>query len=143
MLFADASALIKRYVREPYSAATRRRLAAGPVAVSRLSEVEVPAAFARLCREGRMSDRARDRALAAFASDFAAWYIVELTADITALARRCLGRHHLRSGDAIQLASALWLQQSLGEPLDGLLAFDARLVLAARQEPLVVVGAPS
>jgi predicted nucleic acid-binding protein len=141
MLFADASALIKRYVREPHSAATRKRLAAGPTAVSRLSEVEVPSGLARLCREGRLADRARDRALAAFASDFTAWYVVELTADVTALARRCLTRHHLRSGDAIQLASALWLQQSLGEPLEGFLAFDARLVLAARDEPLVIVGA--
>lgn len=25
------------------------------------------------------------------------WYVVELTADVTALARRCLARHHLRS----------------------------------------------
>ena len=141
MLFADASALIKRYVREPHSAPTRKRLAAGPIAVSRLSDVEVPSGLARLCREGRLADRARDRALAAFVSDFTSWYIVELTADVTALARRCLIRHHLRSGDAIQLASALWLQEALVEPLEGFLAFDARLVLAARDEPLVIVGA--
>jgi predicted nucleic acid-binding protein len=140
MLFADASALIKRYVREPHTARTRRRLAAGPVAVSRLSDVEVPSGLARLCRDRRLTDRARDRALAAFTSDFASWYVVELTPDVTALARRCLTRHDLRSGDAIQLASALWLQESLGEPLAGFLAFDARLVLAARGEPLVVVG---
>jgi len=141
MLFADASALIKRYVREPHSTPTRRRLAAGPVAVSRLSEVEVSSGLARLCREERLTARARDRALTAFAADFTSWYVVELTADITAIARRCLGRHHLRSGDAIQLASALWLQQSLGESLDGLLAFDARLVIAARDESLVIIGA--
>jgi len=142
MLYADASALITRYVREPRSAATRRRLAAGPIAVSRLSDVEVPSGLARLCREGRLTDRARDRALTAFASDFMSWYVVEMTADVTALARRCLTRHSLRSGDAIQLASALWLQQSLGEPLQGFLAFDMRLLLAARNEPLVIVGAP-
>lgn len=140
MLFADASALIKRYVREPHSAPTRRRLAAGPIAVSRLSDVEVPSGLARLCREGRLTDRARDRALTAFATDFTSWYVVELTPDVTALARRCLTRHDLRSGDAIQLASALWLQQSLGEPLEGLLAFDARLVTAARDESLAIVG---
>jgi predicted nucleic acid-binding protein len=141
MLFADASALIKRYVREPHSTTTRRRLAAGPVAVSRLSEVEVPSGLARLCREGRLTERARDRALAAVAADFAAWYIVELSHDVTAIARRCLTRHHLRSGDAIQLASALWLQQALDESLGGFLAFDDRLVVAARNEPLVVIGA--
>jgi predicted nucleic acid-binding protein len=141
MLFADASALIKRYVREQHGARTRRRLAASPVAVSRLSEVEVPSALVRLCREGRLSERARDRALAAFDADLASWYVVELTTDVTALARRCLTRHTLRSGDAIQLASALWLQESLGEPLEGLLAFDSRLISAASREPLVLVSA--
>lgn len=141
MLFADASALIKRYVREPHSAGTRRRLAAGPVAVSRLSEVELPSGLARLYREGRLTTRGRDRALAAVTADFGAWHVVELTQDVTAIARGCLSRHHLRSGDAIQLASALWLQQALGERLSGFLAFDERLLTAARNEPLLIAGA--
>ena len=138
MFFVDASALVKRYVRERHSAKVRRRLAAGPVAVSRLSEVEVPSALARLCREGRLSARARDRALAAVVSDFASWHVVELTTAVTALARDRLMRHELRTGDAIQLASALWLQDALGEPLQGVVAFDTRLVAAARAERLMV-----
>jgi hypothetical protein len=38
----------------------------------------------------------------------------------------------MRTGDAIQLASALWLRQSV--PLPGLVAFDTRLVRAAVSE---------
>ena len=115
-------------------------MAAGPVAVSRLSEVEVPSALARLGREGRLSPRARDRALRAFDRDLTSWHIVEVTADVTALARTQLLRRDLRSGDAIQLASALWLRQAT--PLAGLLAFDARLAAAALAEQFTVLGPP-
>jgi predicted nucleic acid-binding protein len=142
MHFADASALVSRYVQEPRSAKARRLLEEAPIAVSRLSEVEVVSAFARLCREDRLSRRARDRAIAAFTADLTSWYVVEVTATIAASARRLLIRRALRSGDAIQLASALWLQQAAGEPLESVLAFDERLIAAARAEHLPITGPP-
>lgn len=132
MVFVDASALVKRYVRERHSTKVRRLVAAGPVAVSRLSEVEVPSALARLARERRLSARARDRAVKGFITDFAAWHVIEITTAVTALARTLLHRHDLRAGDAIQLASAIWLRQAV--PLSGVLAFDTRLVAAALAE---------
>lgn len=132
MVFVDASALVKRYVRERHSVKVRRLVAAGPVAVSRLSEVEVPSALARLVRERRLSARSSDRAIAAFVTDFTACHVVEITADVTALARTLLHRHDLRAGDAIQLASAVWLRQTV--LLSGVLAFDTRLVAAAHAE---------
>ena len=58
MRFFDASALIKRYVREPHSAAVRRWLATGPAAISRLSEVEV--SRSRTCRWSRSWRTTRD-----------------------------------------------------------------------------------
>jgi predicted nucleic acid-binding protein len=132
MVFVDASALVKRYVRERHSVKVRRLLAVGPVAVSRLSDVEVPSALARLVRERRLSARARDRAIAAFVTDLAAWHVVEITTDVTALARTLLHRHDLRAGDAIQLASAIWLRRTV--ELSGALAFDTRFVTAAHAE---------
>jgi predicted nucleic acid-binding protein len=51
MLFVDASALVKRYARERHSVKARRLLTAAPIAISRLSEVEVPSALARLVRD--------------------------------------------------------------------------------------------
>jgi uncharacterized protein len=132
MVFADASALVKRYVRERHSVQVRRLLAAAPVAVSRLSEVEVPSALARLVRERRLSARAGDRAIAACVTDFTAWHVVEITSDVTALARILLQRHDLRAGDAIQLASAVWLRRTVSS--SGVLAFDTRLVAAAGAE---------
>lgn len=136
MLFVDASALVKRYVREQHSASVRRLLADGPVAISRLSEVEVPSALARLVRERRLSARARERALAAFVVDLTSWHVVEMTTAVTALARTTLFQYDLRSGDAIQLASALWMRRTV--PLAGLLAFDTRLVAAAVAERFTV-----
>lgn len=132
MLFVDASALVKRYVREAHSTRVRRLLASGPVAVSRWSEIEVTSALARLAREGGLTAAARDRARKAMIADLDSWHIVELVPAVFAVARALLVRHALRSGDAIQLASATWLRQFV--PVTGVLAFDARLVEAAKAE---------
>ena len=139
MRFFDASALIKRYVREPHSAAVRRWLTSGPVVISRLSEVEVVSGLARLGREGAIAAPRRDRAIAAFTRDIGAWHVVELSGEVSALARALLLRHPLRSGDAIQLASALRLQQITHLPLTAFVAYDARLLAAAAAEGLAAV----
>jgi len=133
MRYVDASALVKRYVREQGSTKVRRLISSAVPATSRLSEVEVASALERRAREGAFSVAERDRALAALEEDFAAILVVELTSDITARARTLLERHSLRAGDAIQLASCLYLRDQLGEEVP-LLAFDARLTEAARRE---------
>ncbi|MBI3982026.1 MAG: type II toxin-antitoxin system VapC family toxin [Gemmatimonadetes bacterium] len=140
MRFFDASALVKRYVRERASTRVRRLLRRGDVAVCRLSEVEVVAAFARLARDRAMSVAQRDRAVAAFAADLAAWTVVEIQPDVTKTARRLLLRHPLRAGDAIQLGAALVLQEALAQPIDEFVAYDEQLIEAARREQLTVAS---
>lgn len=130
---------MKRYAQEPGSAQVRRLLSGGDIlATSRLSEVEVTSAIVRRARDGAFGTRERDRALAAVAADFASIHVVELTPEVATKARGALLRHTLRAGDAIQLASCLFLQQELGEPV-GLVAFDERLEAAARAEGLDLV----
>lgn len=90
MQFFDASALVKRYVREPESVRVRKLLRADAVAVSRLSEVEVVSAFARLARDHALTPAQRDRATAAFVRDLSAWVVVEVTTTVTTTARRLL-----------------------------------------------------
>lgn len=136
MRYFDASALVKRYVREDASVRVRRLLVSDTPATSRLSEVEVASALERRAREGAFSPAERDRALAALGADFPALVVVELTPEIAARARAILQRHALRAGDAVQLASCLYLQEQLGEPVT-IVAFDERLLTAARQEGLV------
>lgn len=136
----DASALVKRYVREAGSVTVRRLIASGIAASSRLSEVEVSSAAIRRAREGAFTIQRRDRILAALQRDVPALAVVEMTPEITAHARALLLRHPLRAGDAIQLASCLYLQQQLAQPVP-FVAFDRRLVQAARAEGLTVITA--
>jgi predicted nucleic acid-binding protein len=138
MRFFDASALVKKYVRETDSARVRRLLRSGEVALSRLSEVEVVSAFARLARDEAISVAQRNRAAAAFVSDLMAWHVIELTPDVMATARRLLMQHQLRAGDAVQLSAALVLQIGLGEALEEFVAYDHRILDVADAEQLAV-----
>ena len=131
---------MKRYVREPGAVAVRRLLKADAGAASRLSEVEVASALVRRAREGAFTVEERDRALASLADDLATLIIVEFAPEITADARALLLRHRLRAGDAVQLASCLYLQREMSQPLP-FVAFDDRLAEAARHEGLTVVPA--
>jgi len=65
--------------------------------------------------------------------------VVEFTPDITVEARALLLRHRLRAGDAVQLASCLYLQREVGRPLP-FVVFDDRLAEAARHEGVTVVS---
>jgi predicted nucleic acid-binding protein len=131
--------LVKRYVREPGAVAVRRLLKSDSAAASRLSEVEVASALVRRAREGAFTVEERDRALASLAADVSALIVVELTQDITSDARALLLRHRLRASDAVQLASCVYLQRELGQPVP-FVVFDARLQEAARHEGVTVVS---
>jgi predicted nucleic acid-binding protein len=138
MRFFDASALVKRYVQEPHTPRVRRLIAAGNVIVSRLSEVEVAAALARLVREKALTAAEGARALEAFRRDFDRWHVIELAPEVTARAQGLLERHAISANDAIQLASAQYFELMMDEPLAEFVAFDRRLLDAARAEGLAV-----
>ncbi len=141
MRYFDASALVKRYVREEGGAAVRRLLRSGVPATSRLSEVEVASALARRAREGAFPQAERDRALAALSGDTVSLTIVEVTPEVAARARSLLVSYPLRASDAIQLASCLYLQQEIGAPME-FVAFDRRLNEAAAREGLKLQPRP-
>lgn len=138
MLYFDASALAKRYVREKGSAKVRRLLSSDVPATSRLSAVEIASALMRRSREGALSGKNRDRALTVLDGDLSAMVVVELSPEIVTRARALLKRHPLRAGDAIQLASCLQLQEGLADEPVRFVAFDARLIAAARAEDVRV-----
>lgn len=113
-------------------------MALGPLATSRLTEVEVASAFARRCREGAFGVADRDQALADLTHDLKAITIVEVVSAVTSRARALLIRHALRAGDALQLASCLALRD--GMETVAFAAFDERLVEAAREEGLQILS---
>jgi uncharacterized protein len=129
---------VKKYVRETDSARVRRLLRSGEVALSRLSEVEVVSAFARLARDGAISVAQRDPATAALVSDLLAWHVIELTPDVMATARRLLMQHQLRAGGAVQLSAAPVVQVGLAEALEEFVAYDHRILSVANAEQLAV-----
>jgi predicted nucleic acid-binding protein len=137
MRYFDASALAKRYVREKGSVKVRRLLSSDLAAASRYSAVEIASAVARRTREGAISPENRERTLAALQVDLSAMLIVELTADVVVRAQALLQRHSLRAGGAVQLASYLQLREALEDQVS-LVAFDERLIAAARKERIVV-----
>ena len=104
-------------------------------ATSRFSEVEIASALTRRSREGSFSPAERDRALAALHHDFLLLRLVELVPAVVERARGLLVRHPLRAGDALQLASCLFLRGSLESDV-AFLGFDDRLNDAAQAEGL-------
>jgi predicted nucleic acid-binding protein len=133
MRYFDASALRKRYVREAGSVKVRRLLSSDTAATSRLSHVEIASALMRRFREGLLSEAKRESALVTLNEDLAAMLVVELTAQVVARSQGLLQRHSLRAADAVQLASCLHLREELEDDVS-LVAFDERLVTAARKE---------
>ena len=101
--------------------------------------IEIASALARREREGAFTAAERDRAARRLNADLAAYILVELTPELSADAQALLLRHALRSGDAVQLASCLYLQRETGQRIL-FAAFDDRLNNAARAEGLTLAS---
>jgi hypothetical protein len=134
--FLDASALVKRYVREPGSdrihALIRRR---AELLLSRISAVEVPAGLWKRCRAGDMAVSEARRLTTSFESDLLQINIVEPRPATLALAAALVERHPLRAYDAVQLASGLRWARETGIALTFVCA-DVRLATVARHEKI-------
>jgi len=139
IVYVDASALAKRYVREAETETVNLVLESELPVISRLTEVEVVSALARRCREGALPAGERDRALEALRRDLATLHVVEITAPVARLGCELLLRHALRAGDALQLAACLFLRDSVGRPV-AFLAYDDRLGRAAAAEGLELLA---
>jgi uncharacterized protein len=132
-LYADSSALLKRYVDEPDSKAADAILRSDSVLVTgRHTIIEVRRNLARL-----VGDRDLARARAAFTQDLAAIAIVELDEVTCEGAAGIAEVTGVRSLDAMHLSAA----QRVGGPGVTFATFDARQAQAARSLGFTVVGA--
>jgi uncharacterized protein len=120
VLYADSSALVKRYLAEHGSDKLNAKIAETTrarhrVLTSVLSFAEVHAAMARKLGE-RPPLRATEYhwATARFDSDWRTYLTrVDLTTAVLTLIPNLVKRHFLKGSDAIHLASALWVRDSL------------------------------
>jgi predicted nucleic acid-binding protein len=134
--YLDASALVKRYIVERGSRETIALTAdAEMTATSIVSRAEVAAAFAKAVRAGLVRDASARNAQRRFAGDWPDLVRVSVTEALVERAEGLAWEHGLRGYDAIQLASALTWQESVGEEI--LLAtFDQQLWEAANRSGL-------
>lgn len=137
-VFADSSALVKRYADEPGADVVR---ALPVLVVSALARVEVPAALWRKTRMGELSAQDARLLSVAFAADYAddeVMLAVAVRANVLDDAARLVATHALRAYDAVQLASARAAREADAQ-VDGFACFDADLRQAAATEGFALV----
>ncbi len=140
-LYLDTSSLFKLYVEELGSRAIEALASrAETVHTSRVAYAEFRGSIARARRDRRVLDIAYSEALADFENSWLTYSIKEVTEPLVHLAGDLAAKHFLRGFDAIHLASAVTLQQELGEPIT-FSASDDRLMEAARAEGLTAATA--
>jgi predicted nucleic acid-binding protein len=130
-LYVDSSALLKRYIDEPDSAAANALLASdASLLTGRHTIVEVRRNLARL-----LAERDAAGAKAAFVEDIAAFGIVELDSVTCEIAADIAELTGARTLDALHLAAA----QRIGAAGVPFVTFDLRQAQAARALGLAVL----
>lgn len=141
--YFDASALVKRYVDEAGSIWVRdllTTLSDDLVAMADVTRVEVASALARRAREGVITIAERDALIDTFLTHADDEYSV-MAAGRAVIGRAIalVQRHPLRAYDAVQLATAVTLRDSLdafGLPPLIFVSGDTNLLSAAQAEGL-------
>lgn len=116
MLYLESSALVKHYVLESGTNSLNALIAVEESAgqllfTSSLTFAEVHHAFVRKFKDKTVSRAAFDQTKRSFETDWTVGLtIVELGSNVLLFIPEMLERTNLRSSDAIQLASALWLR---------------------------------
>ena len=139
LLFIDTSALAKRYLIEagaPWVGRLTHPAAGNVIIIADVTTVEMSALLARRVREGTLPQASATLLLNAFLLHIESEYLsVPLDTHVLAQARALVGRHPLRTLDAIQLASAQRASIVLSEPLT-FITSDHNLLAAANAEGL-------
>jgi uncharacterized protein len=140
ILYLDTSSLVKLYVSEKETPATKQLVEATEViATSRLAYVEARAAFARKRRERGLGPQDYRNILQNFNGDWQSYFAVDISEASVKMAAQLAEKHALRGYDAIHLASAVTLRRE-GDQLVASSCFDGRLSLAARREGLKTIS---
>ena len=116
MLYADSSVLVKFYFQEIGSDSALIRVKSGnrQVATSMISFAEVHAAIARKLRERQIDSATLHRLRGQFERDWASLIeVIDLNTSSMASLPSLVEKFPLKAADAVQLSSALWLNEQL------------------------------
>lgn len=134
--YLDASALVKRHLVERGSQETIALTAGSEMtATSVVSRAEVAAGLAKAARMSLVTDEIAQVARRSFTRDWPDLVRVPVTEALVERAAALAWQHGLRGYDAVQLASALTWQESVGEEIV-LATFDQQLWEAAKRAGL-------
>ena len=141
MRFWDASALVPLLVPERATEIVARLLRSDPdIVVAWTATIECVSACVRRHRERIASDSQLAGALNRLRDLSGYWNVTEPSVALRSVAEKLVARHAIRTGDAIQLASATVAAEGGGTALE-FVCFDRRLAHAATTEGLRVVPA--
>jgi len=141
LFYLDSSAWLKRYFEEPGSSWMSRLFEGDDrLASSVLGYVEVASALTRQQVPRKMDEQKLAQLRQDFKEDWTNFTGLPLTEELAELALALTQDHKLRGADAVHLATALDLRDSLAEVNESLvvLASDHELLEAARQAGLAV-----
>ncbi|MBN2388881.1 MAG: type II toxin-antitoxin system VapC family toxin [Anaerolineales bacterium] len=138
ILYADTSALVKKYVREDGSEQVLAFIAGfEAVATAALTYVEMAAALAKAGRQGWVDDTALQEAWRDFRAHWPAYTRLPVSSAAVERAADLAWKHGLRAYDAMHLSCAQVWQEVTGEETV-FACFDQRLRQAASVEGLQV-----
>lgn len=142
VFYLDSSALVKRYIPEPGTDWVRHIVATSSVAMAEFGIVEVAAALARRVRMGDLGYELYEDLLELFLQDVEDYLVLSPDRETIRLAVDLTRRHPLRAYDALQLATALQLAETLQAEGFSLtfVSADERLCAAAEGEGLTTVN---
>jgi predicted nucleic acid-binding protein len=136
IVYLDTSSLVKKYLRERGSVELRSLTrSATQITTSLVAYAETLAALAIARRTTRIHNTEYDRLSTELKQDWRTMEVMDVDSPLVLRAGDLVETHPLHGFDAIHLASALRLQEGVGETIT-FSAFDDQLNRAARAEGL-------
>ena len=134
ILYLDTSALVKRYFKEPYSdEVIAKWQEATEIVTSSVAYAETLAAIHRKKRESALKEDLVNKIAADLRDDWNSFIRIQVNDELNKYIDKAINGHPLRGFDAIHLASAMIMNETLPDNL--LFAcFDQALTQAAIQE---------
>jgi predicted nucleic acid-binding protein len=139
LAYFDTSILVKNYIQEVGSRRVRELLEAYEFLSSSITPIELHSAVRRRHRQGEMTRLNYSSILARVKQDRIYWQLVEPVPVVLGKAEELVGSYDVRTLDALHLASAIVIQDSIHAPLPFVTA-DERQLAAARQCKLETIA---
>lgn len=133
IIYLDTSAYVKLYVAEPGSEqVVAVKDQAGAICTHLIAYAELRATLAKTVREGRLTHNELGRQLLRMEADWTSTQVLNVTESMIRRAGALAQQFNLRGYDSVHLAAAESVWQALAGGDFRFLAFDDKLVKAAR-----------